>query len=407
MLTEVATVEIELFGSLAATGVGHGTDKAVLLGLAGEQPESVDVTTADERFRRLSAEHRVRLPGSPAAVDFTLVLRHRFRPAAHPNAMTFTAFGRNGAVLDSRTFYSVGGGFLLHEAEDAPQDVPHPFTDAGQLLRLAGNGRISDVMLANETARRPESEVRSRLLHLWDVMRDCVDRGCRAEGTLPGGLDVPRRAPALHRRLQQHGASADPLQAMDWVALWALAVNEENAAGGRVVTAPTNGAAGVLPAVLHHYHRFVPGADEDGTVRFLLSAAAVGIVVKRNASISGAEVGCQGEVGTAAAMAAAGLTEVMGGSPGQVENAAEIALEHHLGLTCDPVAGLVQIPCIERNAVGALKAVAAARLALNGDGRHLVPLDTAVRTLRDTGADMSSKYKETARGGLAVNFPRC
>ncbi|MER8188376.1 L-serine ammonia-lyase [Kitasatospora sp. NPDC094015] len=406
-LADVSTIDIELYGSLAATGVGHGTDKAVLLGLAGEQPETVDVATADERFRRLSAERRVRLPGSPTAVDFTLVLHHRFLPDTHPNAMVFTALDRNGTVLDRRTFSSIGGGFLLHEARDAPLDVPHPFTDAGQLLDLAGNGRISDLMLANETVRRPESEVRARLLALWGVMTECAERGCRTEGTLPGGLNVPRRAPALHRRLRRGGGSTDPLRAMDQVALVALAVNEENAAGGRVVTAPTNGAAGVLPAVLHYYHRFVPGADDDGTVRFLLTAAAIGIVVKRNASISGAEVGCQGEVGTAAAMAAAGLTEVLGGTPGQAENAAEIALEHHLGLTCDPVAGLVQIPCIERNAIGSLKAIAAARLALNGDGRHLVPLDAAIRAMRDTGADMSTKYKETALGGLAVNFPQC
>ncbi|WP_329201929.1 MULTISPECIES: L-serine ammonia-lyase [unclassified Streptomyces] len=308
LLADAAAVDVELFGSLAATCAGHGTDKAVLLGLTGEQPETLDTATADERFRRLTAERRVPLPGAQA-VDCTLTLHpDRFLPT-HPNALIFTALDRHDTVLDSRTFYSVGGGFLLHETHDASHQVPRPFTNAEQLLDLTGDGPISDLMLANETVRRPEHEVRRRLLHLWKIMRHCVDRGCRTEGILPGGLNVPRRAPALHRRLQQQGGSGDPLHAMDWVALYALAVNEENAAGGRVVTAPTNGAAGVLPAVLHYYHRFVPGADEDGTVRFLLTAAAIGIIVKHNASISGAEVGCQGEVGTAAAMAAAGLTE--------------------------------------------------------------------------------------------------
>ncbi|GAA4840958.1 L-serine ammonia-lyase [Kitasatospora terrestris] len=407
LLPAVTAVEVELFGSLAATCVGHGTDKAVALGLAGEEPETVDPATADGRFRRFAAEGGVLLPGG-RTVGHTLVLHPGRTLPAHPNAMTFTALDRDDVVLARRTSYSVGGGFLLGEdANDAASDVPHPFTDAGQLLHLVGDGRISDLMLANETARRPESAVRARLLHLWTVMRDCAERGSRTEGTLPGGLNVPRRAPALHRRLLRRGTTAEPLHPMDWVALDALAVNEENAAGGRVVTAPTNGAAGIVPAVLRHYHRFVPGADDEGTVRFLLTAAAIGTLVKRNASISGAQVGCQGEVGTAAAMAAAGLTEVLGGTPGQVENAAEIALEHHLGLTCDPVAGLVQIPCIERNAIGAVKAITASRLALNGDGQHLVPLDAVIRTLRDTGADMSDKYKETSRGGLALNVPQC
>ncbi|MEU9131910.1 L-serine ammonia-lyase [Kitasatospora sp. NPDC048540] len=406
LLARVAAVEVELFGSLAATCTGHGTDKAVLLGLAGEEPGTVDIATADERFRRYTAEGRVPLPGA-RAVRHTLLLHPDRTLPAHPNALTLTALDRDGDALDSRTFHSVGGGFLLGEDTGEPADVPHPFDDADQLLQLAGDGRISDLMLANECARRPESEVRARLLHLWDVMRGCVERGCRTEGVLPGGLNVPRRAPALHRRLTRHRDTADPLHAMDWVALHALAVNEENAAGGRVVTAPTNGAAGIVPAVLLHYHRCVPGADDDHTVRFLLAAAAIGSIVKRNASISGAEVGCQGEIGTAAAMAAAGLTELLGGTPGQVENAAEIALEHHLGLTCDPVAGLVQIPCIERNAIGSLKAITAARLSLHGDGTHLVPLDAAIRAMRDTGADMSTKYKETARGGLALSFAQC
>ncbi|MFJ5228601.1 L-serine ammonia-lyase [Kitasatospora sp. NPDC088391] len=436
---EVAHLGIELYGSLAATGIGHGTDKAVLLGLAGERPETVDVADAERRFRHYRAEGRVPLAGA-GPVTFAFDLRTGTVLPAHPNAMAFTAVGHRGEVLARRTDYSIGGGFLLDEDgngdEDgdgtgdgdgagtgsggrgpgravradvpspAPSPVPYPFENAEQLLRLVGDGSISDLMLANETARRAEAEVRARLLGIWGVMRDCVDRGCRTEGTLPGGLEVPRRAPALYRRLRT-APRADPLEAMDWVALQAIAVNEENAAGGRVVTAPTNGAAGILPAVLHHYHRTVPGADEDGTVRFLLTAAAIGIVIKRNASLSGAEVGCQGEVGAAAAMAAAGLAERMGGTAAQVESAAEIALEHHLGMTCDPVAGLVQIPCIERNAIAGVKAVAAARLALRGDGQHLVPLDTAVRTMRETGLDMSDKYKETARGGLALAFPQC
>lgn len=410
VLAEVAAIRVELYGSLAATGIGHGTDKAVLLGLAGEEPETVDVTSADQRFRQFAAERRIRLPGSQAAAFDISFHQDRTLPA-HPNALTLSAFDSKGIVLDSQTYYSIGGGFLLDDPSETPDHRPGvppcQFTNAEQLLALAGEGPISDVMLANETVWRSESEVRDRLLHIWKVMRDCVRRGCGNEGILPGGLNVPRRAPALYNRLQKHTDPADPLTAMDWVALYALAVNEENAAGGRVVTAPTNGAAGIIPAVLHYCHQFVPGTDDDGTVRFLLTAAAIGIIVKRNASISGAEVGCQGEVGTAAAMAAAGLTELMGGTPAQAEAAAEIALEHHLGMTCDPVAGLVQIPCIERNAVASAKAITAARLAIHGDGRHLIPLDSVISAMRETGADMSTKYKETARGGLALNFPQC
>jgi L-serine dehydratase len=388
LLPEVTVVAVDLYGSLAATGVGHGTDRAVRLGLAGEKPDTVD----PERM----IGDRVPLLGKHIANVSISYHRDRALPT-HPNAMTFTAPGEQG-ILDSVTYYSTGGGFLLDDPVDTTE-IPYPFTDAEQLLRMAGDRPISDLVLANEIARGPD--VRQRVLHIWDAMRASVHRGLAAEGVLPGGLNVPRRAPALHRRLRGN------TEAIDWVALYALAVNEENAAGGRVVTAPTNGAAGIIPAVLHYYHRFVPHAGDEGTIRFLLTAAAIGGIIKRNASISGAEVGCQGEVGSAAAMAAAGLAEVMGGTPGQVENAAEIALEHHLGLTCDPVRGLVQIPCIERNAIAAVKAVTAARLAIQGHGDHLVSLDTAIRTMRDTGADMHTKYKETSNGGLAVNVVEC
>ncbi|PZG93655.1 L-serine ammonia-lyase, partial [Streptomyces sp. NTH33] len=334
-----------------------------------------------------------------------------------PNGMTFRALAADGRELAARTYYSVGGGFVVDEeatgadrvvADTTP--VRFPFRSGAELLEICAreNLSISEVMLVNEQAWRPEAEVRAGLLDLWAVMRACVDRGCRREGVLPGGLKVRRRAPGLHRELSaaDHD-STDPLRGMDWVNLFALAVNEENASGGRIVTAPTNGAAGIVPAVLHYYARFVPGADDDGVVRFLLTAAAIGILFKENASISGAEVGCQGEVGSACAMAAGALCEVLGGSPAQVENAAEVGIEHNLGLTCDPVGGLVQIPCIERNAVASVKAINAARLALAGDGTHKVSLDKAIKTMRDTGRDMKVKYKETARGGLAVNVIEC
>ncbi|NUT20320.1 MAG: L-serine ammonia-lyase [Hamadaea sp.] len=418
VLAEVASIQAELFGSLGATGHGHGSDKAVLLGLAGEDPETVDTQTADERAAAMRAAGQVALLGvHDAAIELTL---HRRRALPyHPNGMTFAARDAAGTVLRSRTYYSVGGGFVVDEAAAGadrikPDDTPvrYPFSTGAELLahtRETGL-RISDVMLANELSWRSEADVRAGLLHIWQVMADCVEAGCTREGTLPGGLKVRRRAAELRRQLQSEVGRlgmTDPLRVMDWVTLFALAVNEENAGGGRVVTAPTNGAAGIVPAVLHYYARFVPSADDDGIIRFLLTAGAVGVLFKENASISGAEVGCQGEVGSACSMAAAGLAEVMGGTPEQVENAAEIAMEHNLGLTCDPVGGLVQIPCIERNAVASVKAITAVRLALRGDGDHYVSLDKVIKTMRETGADMKVKYKETARGGLAVNVIEC
>jgi L-serine dehydratase len=418
VLARTASVRAELFGSLGLTGRGHGTPKAVLLGLEGEAPELVDPDTIEPRLDRIRSSGRLRLLGRHEiafAERDDLVLHRRRRLPFHTNGMRFSARDADGAELLARTSYSIGGGFVV-EGEDAEPAggaalaaPPLPFDTAAELLehaRCTGPG-ISGVMLENEKARDDETEIRARLLHIWDVMRRCVERGCATEGELPGGLRVRRRAPALSRSLRARADGDDPLRAMDWVTLYALAVNEENAAGGRVVTAPTNGAAGIVPAVLHYYRHFVPGADDDGTVRFLLAAGAIGALCKRNASISGAEVGCQGEVGSACAMAAAGLAEALGGTPEQVENAAEIGMEHNLGLTCDPVGGLVQIPCIERNALASVKAISAARIALHGDGRHHVSLDTVIRTMRDTGADMKDKYKETARGGLAVNVVAC
>ncbi|WP_018351806.1 L-serine ammonia-lyase [Longispora albida] len=412
LLADVAVVDSQLFGSLGATGHGHGSDKAVLLGLAGEAPETVDTHTADQRVSVIKSEGRVWLLGVHEA-RFELTLHRRRSLPLHPNGMTFTAYNPAGEQIRTRTYYSVGGGFVVDEnsgqlKEDDTQ-VTYPFKTGAELLELTrSTGKsISDIMLANELAWRSEADVREGLLHIWQVMRDCVTAGCEAEGILPGGLKVRRRAAELKRQMESEHFGTDPLRVMDWVTLFALAVNEENAAGGRVVTAPTNGAAGIVPAVLHYYWRFVPGASDDGIVRFLLTAAAVGVLFKENASISGAEVGCQGEVGSASSMAAAGLAEVLGGSPAQVENAAEIAMEHNLGLTCDPIGGLVQIPCIERNAVASIKAITAARLALRGDGDHFVSLDKVIKTMRETGADMKIKYKETARGGLAVNVIEC
>ncbi|HET8561062.1 MAG TPA: L-serine ammonia-lyase [Marmoricola sp.] len=419
LLGDVTRVRAELFGSLGATGHGHGSEKAVVLGLTGEDPATVDTALSDVAVERARQEGTLPLAGHQVvAFDLgrDLVMHRRKSLPAHPNGMVFTAYDAATDVLRTRTYYSVGGGFVVDEhavgADRVVLDstpLPHPFATAAELLETcrAGGMRVSDVMLANEQAWRSEAEVRSGLLHIWSVMAACVDAGCRNDGILPGGLKVPRRAPALFRDLSSGNGSADPLQVMDWVNLFALAVNEENAAGGRVVTAPTNGAAGIVPAVLHYYVRFVPGADEDGIVRFLLTAAAIGILFKQNASISGAEVGCQGEVGSACSMAAGALAEVLGGSPEQVENAAEVGIEHNLGLTCDPVGGLVQIPCIERNAIASVKAINAARLAVNGNGSHKVSLDRAIKTMRDTGRDMHVKYKETARGGLAVNVIEC
>jgi L-serine dehydratase len=418
LLDRVARVRAELFGSLGATGHGHGSPKAVVLGLEGEDPATTDTDLADLRLGRLREERVLRLASTREItfdLDEDLVMHRRRSLPAHPNGMTFVAYDGSGAPVLTKTYYSVGGGFVVDEAAAGADrvvlddtEVRFPFSTGRELLDVCAleGLSISDVMMANEQARRSEQEIRDGMLHLWSEMAACVERGFLREGVLPGGLKVPRRAPRLYRELSA-SPSQDPLHVIDWVNLYALSVNEENASGGRIVTAPTNGAAGIIPAVLHYYTRFVPGADDDGIVRFLLTAAAVGILFKTNASISGAEVGCQGEVGSACSMAAAGLCEVLGGSPEQVEDAAEIGIEHNLGLTCDPVGGLVQIPCIERNAIASVKAINAARLGLRGDGSHKVTLDKAIKTMRDTGRDMKTKYKETARGGLAVNVIEC
>ncbi len=421
LLAGVRRIQVELFGSLAATGIGHGTPRAVLLGLMGEEPATVDVDHADLRVAQVHEEGRRPLAGGHvvgfhAATD---LLHRRRRLPAHPNGMTFTAHGVDDGVLLQRSYYSIGGGFVVDsvaaagdpavaDAAGEPVRLAHPFTTGDQLVARCEQAGISvsDVMLANEQAWRTPEQIHTDALGLWEVMSGCVEEGCRRDGVLPGGLDVPRRAPGLLARLTAE-PSDDAFEPMSWVNLFALAVNEQNAAGGRVVTAPTNGAAGILPAVLTYYVRFVPGATDEKIVRFLLTAAAIGILFKENASISGAEVGCQGEVGSACSMAAGALCEALGGTPRQVENAAEIGIEHNLGLTCDPVGGLVQIPCIERNAIAAVKAITAARLALHGDGTHAVSLDAAIETMRQTGADMKSKYKETSRGGLAVNITEC
>ena len=418
-LPEVRRVKAELFGSLGATGHGHGSNTAVLLGLTGERPEVCDPRTVTDRLTRIRESGRLPLLGEHEIgfdEDEDLVLHRRKALPLHPNGMTFTAWGEGEEPVSSHTYYSVGGGFVIGEdasgstriVEDSTP-VAHPFTTGDQLLSICRETGLSiaQVMLDNETAWRTEAEVRTELLHIWRVMRECIDNGTGTEGVLPGGLKVRRRAPELYRRLRAEGSSEDPLRGMDWLCLYALAVNEENAAGGRVVTAPTNGAAGIIPAVLRYYVDFVPGADEAGICRFLLTAAAIGVIYKENASISGAEVGCQGEVGSACSMAAGAMAAVLGGSAAQVENAAEIGMEHNLGLTCDPVGGLVQIPCIERNAVASVKAITAARTALRGDGSHVVSLDKVVKTMRETGRDMKVKYKETARGGLAVNVIEC
>ncbi|MDF5752632.1 L-serine ammonia-lyase [Spongiactinospora sp. TRM90649] len=420
LLPKVATVRAVLYGSLGLTGKGHGSDKAVMLGLSGDKPETVDVETIDERLAAIRASGVLSLYGEreiPFVTGDHLVFERKISLPHHPNGMRFTALDESGTPLREKVYYSVGGGFVVDEEATGadrikPDDtvLPHPFSTGAELLaQCAETGlSISGLILENERAfgRTPE-QIHDRLLELWHVMAASVRRGCASEGVLPGGLKVKRRAHRLHRRLSSESAEKDPMQIMDWVTLFALAVNEENAAGGRIVTAPTNGAAGIIPAVLTYYDRFVPQADDDGVVRFLLTAGAIGVLFKENASISGAEVGCQGEVGSACSMAAAGLTEVLGGTPEQVENAAEIGIEHNLGLTCDPIGGLVQIPCIERNAVASIKAITASRIALRGDGRHFVHLDRAIKTMKDTGRDMLDKYKETSRGGLAVNVIEC
>lgn len=435
-----ARVQVRLYGSLAATGKGHGSDKAVLLGLCGHDPETVDVDAIPTLLDAIRASASLQLAGAqPLAFNEKtdlLFLRRESLPF-HPNGMRCSAFDSAGAELLSRCYYSVGGGFVVGDliAEGgAGKKIPvpdvsvlaHPFHSGAELLQQcrATGLTIAGLMRANEAHWRSNAEIDSGLLKIWQVMQDCVARGCRSQGLLPGGFKVRRRAAQLYATLSASaapdapgaasactarvgGGARDPLQVLDWVNLYALAVNEENAAGGRVVTAPTNGAAGIVPAVLHYYSRFVATADDAGVIDFLLTAAAIGMLYKENASLSGAEVGCQGEVGVACSMAAAALCAVMGGSPQQVENAAEIGMEHHLGLTCDPVGGLVQIPCIERNAIASVKAINAARMALHGDGTHHVSLDQVIKTMRETGADMKTKYKETARGGLAVNIVEC
>jgi L-serine dehydratase len=413
----VTRLTVELFGSLAMTGKGHATDSAVVLGLLGCRPDTIDPDQAAGLVQAVRDRAALTLPGGrPVAFDPAADIQFRKRETLprHPNALRFTA---TGLGLDlARTYYSVGGGFVLTDADEASgqvdaRPVPYPFRTSAELLEMAGAAglTIAELQLANERVQRSDAEVSRGIGRLWDVMQACVRRGLEQRGELPGGLRVRRRAPGLYAKLlERQGANEeDVLHGIDWVNLYALAVNEENAAGGRVVTAPTNGAAGIIPAVLHYYDRFVAGASPEGIQTFFLAAAAIGALIKRNASISGAEVGCQGEVGSACAMAAAGLAAALGGSNEQVENAAEIGLEHNLGLTCDPIAGLVQIPCIERNALASVKAINAARLAMHGDGSHFVSLDQVIRTMRDTGRDMLSKYKETSEGGLAVNAIEC
>lgn len=419
LLTKTKTVSVKLYGSLGATGKGHGSDKAVLGGLVGHAPESVDPDELNQICENVAETGTILLAGKHS-IEFDLKKHLQFSGVVlefHSNALCIEAHDESDNKLLERTYYSVGGGFVVDEEADGtdrivPDDtkVKYPFSTGAELLSICDDEglSISTVMLENEKSWRSEQEIRDGLLEIWSVMQSCVEHGCRNEGILPGGLKVKRRAAHMYRKLQAEGDDgAAPTSRMDWVNLWALAVNEENAAGGRVVTAPTNGAAGIIPAVLHYYARYCKGASDDGVVRFLLTAAAIGTLFKINASISGAEVGCQGEVGSACSMAAGGLAEVFGGTPAQVENAAEIGMEHNLGLTCDPIGGLVQVPCIERNAMGAVKAINAARLAMRGDGKHFVSLDKVIKTMRETGKDMQSKYKETARGGLAVNVIEC
>ena len=420
LLARVERVEACLYGSLSATGIGHASDRATVIGLMGEWPDQVDPAQVAPRVEAVISEQRLALGGDhDIHFDWSrdLHLLDESLPY-HPNGMLLRAYCAGGQVHE-QTYYSIGGGFVIDAAQAASgvldgdsTQLPYDFDSGAQLLKLcrkSGLG-IAELMLENEKAWRSEADIRAGLLRIWQAMQACVNKGLAQEGTLPGGLNVRRRAARLHRSLQQASTPnviGSTLAAMEWVNLFALAVNEENAAGGRMVTAPTNGAAGIIPAVLHYFMKFSPQANDDDVVRFFLAAAAVGILCKKNASISGAEVGCQGEVGSACAMAAAGLAAILGGTPEQVENAAEIGLEHNLGLTCDPVGGLVQVPCIERNAMAAVKAINAAQMALRGDGEHFISLDHAIRTMRDTGADMHDKYKETSRGGLAVNWVEC
>ncbi len=421
LLSQLVRVRVELFGSLAHTGRGHGTDKAILLGLEGNWPDKIDPDMMAPRLEAIRSEKKLMVLGThEIAFDekYDLAFNKRQKLPYHSNCMRFTAYAANDVVLATRDYYSVGGGFVVNQDEAAEDKIvpdrteqPYPFSSGDELLAIcaAENLSIAQVMRANEHVWHDDAYVTAHLQQIWQAMQDCVARGTRASGVLPGGLKVRRRAPEMLRELASRPEAAlrDPLTILDWVNLYALAVNEENAAAGRVVTAPTNGAAGIIPAVLHYYTRFCPGADDARVHDFLLTAGAIGILYKENASISGAEVGCQGEVGVACSMAAGGLAAVLGANVMQVENAAEIGMEHNLGLTCDPIGGLVQIPCIERNAMGAVKAINAQRLAMRGDGKHRVSLDKVIKTMRETGKDMAEKYKETSRGGLAVNVIEC
>ena len=420
-LDRVVRVRCELFGSLALTGRGHGTDKAVLCGLEGEWPDKIDPDSIPARLKRIRSDKKIRLLGR-REIDFDektdLIFNKRQKLPYHSNGMRFSAYAAGDELLATRDYYSVGGGFVVNQDEAAEDRIvadttplPYPFHSGDELLKYCEDSgkTIAAIMLENEKVWRSEADIRSGLLAIWRAMQGCVARGVREGGTLPGGLHVKRRASAMATELRDRPEAAlrDPLTILDWVNLYALAVNEENAAGGRVVTAPTNGAAGIVPAVMHYYERFCPQSSDEGLIVFLLTAGAIGILYKENASISGAEVGCQGEVGVACSMAAGGLAAALGGSIYQVENAAEIGMEHNLGLTCDPIGGLVQIPCIERNAMGAVKAINAQRMAMRSDGKHRVSLDKVIKTMRDTGRDMKDKYKETSRGGLAVNVIEC
>jgi L-serine dehydratase len=437
LLDSVERVRVELYGSLALTGIGHGTDRAMLLGLSGNEPATIDPAAIETTVAEIRSKKRLELAGKRGiefdeARDLIFDRAKMFPPGArtqHPNGLRITAFNASGQMVEERTFFSIGGGFIVEDGAEALQageervELPYPFHSAAELLDVAQKNSLSidQVMLANECARMSaanpgesddliRSRVRKGIDAIWQTMQDCVERGIVTEGILPGGLSVRRRAPRLAERLREKeaaGKGSDPLAPLDWVTVYAMAVNEENAAGGRVVTAPTNGAAGVVPAVAHYYERFVPEADREGIDRYFLTSAAIGILYKENASISGAEVGCQGEVGVACSMAAGGLTAALGGSNGQIEHAAEIAMEHNLGMTCDPIGGLVQIPCIERNAMGAVKAVHASRIALNESEVHKVSLDQVIRTMYLTGLDMQSRYKETSLAGLALNIIEC
>lgn len=417
----ISRVKCDLYGSLAATGKGHGTGTAIVFGFMGEMPDTVDVKSMPQRQAELVESKKMALPGGHCIrfveredLDF-----HRLQPLPlHPNGMHFTAIDAEGNILKEEIYYSMGGGFIATEEQlKNPQptiqktSIPHPFDTGDDLLELSQSlgCSIADIMLANENAIRPEKQTRKALDEIWATMQECVQNGIENKGILPGGLKVKRRANSVYSKLIQSGETliADPLSILDWVGLYALAVNEENAGGGRVVTAPTNGAAGIIPAVLHYAVKFTKTPHKDGVHRFLLTAGAIASLYKKNASISGADVGCQGEVGVACSMAAGALVEYLGGSAEQVENAAEIGMEHNLGLTCDPIGGLVQIPCIERNAMASIKAIKAARMAMHNEGSHFVSLDKVIKTMRDTGKDMQEKYKETARGGLAVNVVEC